>query len=230
MLFLQGGASLQFEMIPLNLLRGRPVGRLRAHRRVVEEGDQRGSRRWVGPRSTSPRRPRTAPSPTSRPRTAGTQPRTRRTSTTPPTRPSAGSSSPSCPRSATCHWSPTCRRHLVPAGRRGAVRADLRRGAEEHRPGRADHRDHARRPGRAGRPAAHPDARLRHARQGRLDVQHAADVRDLHRRTGLRRAAGATAVWPPPSSATSPRRACCTGSWTAPTSTPTRSIRPPAPG
>ena len=39
-------------------------------------------------------------------------------------------------------------------------------------------------------PAAHPDARLRDAREGRLDVQHAAHVRDLPGRAGLRPAAG----------------------------------------
>jgi phosphoserine aminotransferase len=38
-LFLQGGASLQFEMIPMNLLRGKPR-RLRAYRRVGQEGHQ----------------------------------------------------------------------------------------------------------------------------------------------------------------------------------------------
>ena len=40
-LFLQGGASLQFEMIPMNLLRGKPTVGLRAHRRVGQEGDRR---------------------------------------------------------------------------------------------------------------------------------------------------------------------------------------------
>jgi phosphoserine aminotransferase len=39
-------------------------------------------------------------------------------------------------------------RHPVAPGRRGEVRADLRRRAEEHRPGRADHRHRARRPAR----------------------------------------------------------------------------------
>jgi hypothetical protein len=39
-LFLQGGASAQFEMIPINLLRGQGGRRLREHRRMGEEGDQ----------------------------------------------------------------------------------------------------------------------------------------------------------------------------------------------
>jgi phosphoserine aminotransferase len=40
-LFLQGGATLQFAMVPMNLLRGKGRRRLRQHRRVVEEGDRR---------------------------------------------------------------------------------------------------------------------------------------------------------------------------------------------
>ena len=40
MLFLQGGASLQFSMVPMNLLAPGPDGRLHRHRRMVEEGAQ----------------------------------------------------------------------------------------------------------------------------------------------------------------------------------------------
>jgi phosphoserine aminotransferase len=58
------------------------------------------------------------------------------------------------------HWTPEHGRrtaglrhvvqHPVQAGRRQQVRPDLRRRAEEHRPGRPDHRDRPRRPGRQG--------------------------------------------------------------------------------
>ena len=39
-LFLQGGAIGENAIVPMNLLGGRAVGRLRQHRRVVEEVDQ----------------------------------------------------------------------------------------------------------------------------------------------------------------------------------------------
>ena len=39
-LMLQGGASLQFSMVPMNLLRRRRDGRLRRHRHVGRQGDQ----------------------------------------------------------------------------------------------------------------------------------------------------------------------------------------------
>ncbi len=41
-LFLQGGATGQFAAIPMNLTARRRGGRLRQHRRLVEEGDRRG--------------------------------------------------------------------------------------------------------------------------------------------------------------------------------------------
>ena len=47
-LFLQGGASLQFEMIPLNLLRGKAVVDYVQHRRVGQEGDHRARRLGSG--------------------------------------------------------------------------------------------------------------------------------------------------------------------------------------
>ncbi len=71
------------------------------------------------------------------------------------------------------------------AGGRVEVRADLRRRAEEHRPGRPDHRHRARGPDRQ-RPAHHAvRLRLQAAGRQRLDVQHPAHVRDLHRRAGV---------------------------------------------
>ena len=41
-LFLQGGATSQFAMVPMNLLRGKSKRRLHPHRRVGQEGDRRG--------------------------------------------------------------------------------------------------------------------------------------------------------------------------------------------
>ena len=40
-LFLQGGASLQFSMVPMNLLQRGRNGGLRRHRHVGREGDRR---------------------------------------------------------------------------------------------------------------------------------------------------------------------------------------------
>ena len=39
-LFLQGGATMQFAMVPMNLLRGNARADYRQHRRMVEEGDR----------------------------------------------------------------------------------------------------------------------------------------------------------------------------------------------
>ena len=41
-LFLGGGASMQFAMLPMNFLRAGPDRRLREHRRVGRKGHQRG--------------------------------------------------------------------------------------------------------------------------------------------------------------------------------------------
>ncbi len=151
---------------------------------------------------------------------------TPRTCTTPPTRPSAASSSAGCPRPATCRWSATCRPTSCP-GRSRCSRYGLIYAGAQKNIGPAGLtivivRDDLIGLGDAD---AAGDARLRHPRQGRLDVQHPAHVRDLHRRTGLPAAAGRPAGWPRPSSATSPRPRCCTTISTAPTSTPTRSSR-----
>jgi hypothetical protein len=56
------------------------------------------------------------------------------------------------------------------------VRRDLRRRAEEPRPGRHQRRDRAARPARTRRPAARRHLRLPLAAQGRVDAQHAADL------------------------------------------------------
>ena len=75
--------------------------------------------------------------------------------------------------------------------------ADLRRRAEEHRPGRPDDRDRARRPARPRATGHAVDVRLRRRRRRRLDAQHAAHLRDLHRRAGVPVAASDRAASPP---------------------------------
>ena len=71
------------------------------------------------------------------------------------------------------------------------LRPDLRRRAEEHRPGRPDDRDRARRPDRPGAADHALGLRLQAAGRQRLDAQHAAHLRDLHRRAGVPLAQGA---------------------------------------
>ncbi len=75
--------------------------------------------------------------------------------------------------------------HPVAAGRRCPIRPDLRRRAEEHRPGRPDDRHRPRRPDRPRAPVHAVGLRLPAAGRERLDAQHAADLRDLHRRAGV---------------------------------------------
>ena len=82
-------------------------------------------------------------------------------------------------------WWPAARvrrllRHLQPADRRAEVRADLRRRAEEPRPVGRDAGHHAQGAAGALAEVAPDDAELRHARRERVDVQHAAVLRDLH--------------------------------------------------
>ncbi len=65
------------------------------------------------------------------------------------------------------------------------VWSDLCRRAEEHRSGRPGHRHRARRPARACRPAPADHAGLQDSCRQRLDVQHAANLCNLHRRAGV---------------------------------------------
>ena len=65
-------------------------------------------------------------------------------------------------------------RHLQPADRRAEVRPDLRRRAEEPRPVGRDAGHHAQGAAGALAEVAPDDAELRHARRERVDVQHAA--------------------------------------------------------
>ena len=146
-LFLQGGASLQFSMVPMNLLPRRRQGRLHRHRRLVEEGGRRRRRRSAGLRSR--RRPR--PTNFTRipeqselkldPEAAYVHITTNNTIYGTRVAPRARSRRRAAGRRRVFG-------HLQPADRRRAVRADLRRRAEEPRAGRRDAGDHSRRPAR----------------------------------------------------------------------------------
>jgi phosphoserine aminotransferase len=145
-LFLQGGASLQFAMVPMNLLRGADPG---------AQGDY--STPAAGPRRPSPRPSASAPS-TSPPHRAGRQLHAR-----------AGQDELACPTTrAYLHYTPNetiqgvefgyvpetdgaaggghVLHHPVAPHRRVQVRRHLRRRTEEHRPGRTDHRHRPRGP------------------------------------------------------------------------------------
>ena len=146
-LFLQGGAAAQFAMVPMNLLRGKTIGRLRQHRPVVEEGDRRGEallqgqhRRELRGRQLHLRAEAGRVEARSR---RGVRAHTRRT------RRSAASSFTGSRTPATCRSSPTCPRTSCRGRSTCAVRPDLRRRAEEHRSGGARDRDRARRSDRA---------------------------------------------------------------------------------
>ena len=114
--------------------------------------------------------------------------------------------------------------------RRGEVRRDLRRRAEEHGPGGPDAGDRPRRPARP-RAADHAvGVPLEGAGRGRLDAQHAADLCDLHRRAGVRMAARAGRRSRRSSAGTSPRRRCSTTISTERRSTAPRCARRTARG
>ena len=76
--------------------------------------------------------------------------------------------------------------HPVAARRFLEIRPAVWRRPEEHRPGRADHRDRSRRPDRARSPGLPLRFRLSAGCRQRLDVQHAAHLFDLCRRAGVR--------------------------------------------
>ena len=223
-LFLQGGASLQFEMIPMNLLRGRATAdyvntgewakkAIKAARGLadvhVAASSEDRSFTYVpgagGLGALGRRRVRALH--------GQRDDRRRRVRLGPPDRRRAAGL-----------------RHVVqhrlPAGRGEPVRADLRRRAEEHRPGRADHRHHPRRPDRASAIRCHrrcwttpPTPRPTRCTTPRRRTRSTSPGWSS---SGCWRPAG----WPAPSSATSPRPPCSTTIWTAPTSTPTRSSAP----
>ena len=111
-LFLQGGASLQFEMIPMNLIQGRAVAD------YIHTGEwakkainaAKGLADVNVAASAEDRSFTYVPAQSEWRRTE-----VRRTCTTPPTRRSVESSSAGYPMSATCHSSATCPRICFPA-------------------------------------------------------------------------------------------------------------------
>ena len=166
------------------MLRGRTSGRLHRHRRVVEEVDQGGAEVRDGQRRRERQGERLHQHPAAR------QP---------------GQLDPNAAYVHICtnetiggveyHWTPDTGDVPLVADMSSnilsrpvdvsQVRPDLRRRAEEHRPGRADHRHRARRPDRPGAADHAVGLRLQAAGRQRLDAQHAADLRDLHRRAGV---------------------------------------------
>ena len=99
---------------------------------------------------------------------------------------------------------------LSRAARRVEIRRDLRRRAEEHRPRGTHHRHRAQGPPRP-RAADHADGvPLEGAGGGRLDGEHAADLRDLHRGPRVRVAARAGRAARRSSRRTSRRPRCST--------------------
>ena len=173
-LFLQGGASLQFTMVPMNLL---PKGERRLHHdRQLVQGAIKEAKKSAP--CAKPQRRRT-PTSIACPRGGYQLDPPRLTSTSPQTRRSSAWSSRGAARASPARLRYVVRFHQPP-DRHVEVRSDLRGRAEERRPGRRDHRHRPRRP--AGT-RARQFARMldyRNAGQERFDVQHAALLRDLH--------------------------------------------------
>ena len=107
-LFLQGGAIGENAIVPMNLFGGHTRRRLRPHRRMVEEVDQGGEEVRQGERGRVVGGARASPAFPSAPR--GSSRRAPPTCTSAATRRSAASSTTGRRTSATCRWSPTCRR------------------------------------------------------------------------------------------------------------------------
>ena len=213
--------SAQNAIVPMNLLRGKTgadyIDTGEWSKKSIKE-----AKKYA--RSTSPPAPRPAASPACRRATTGSSTRTRPTCTSARNETIGG---------VEYHWTPDTgsvplvadmsSQHPVAPDRRRQVRPDLRRRAEEHRPGRPDHRDRARRPDRPGAADHAFGLRLQAAGRQRLDVQHAADLRDLHRRPGVQVASRRRAAWRRWRSTTAPRPRCCTTTSTPARSTATRS-------
>ena len=180
-LFLQGGASLQFAMVPMNLRDGRRVRRLRAHRPLVEGRAQGGAEGRTRARRRLHRGDRLRPHPgarRARPRPRGRVPALH------VEQHDLRHAVVDRPRAADRRAARVRRvlRRAQPADRRLALRPRLRRRAEEPR---ARRRHARRRPqgaarAHAGRPRR--DARLPPAGREQVALQHAPDVRDLRRR------------------------------------------------
>ena len=184
-LFLQGGAIGENAIVPMNLLRGKSgkadyVDTGEWSKKSIKEAQElrQGQRRRQRRGGQLHRHPEAA--------RVEARPGRRLRAHLLATRPSAASSTTGRPTPATCRWWPTCRRNILsrPVDV-SQVRPDLRRRAEEHRPGGPDDRHRARRPDRPGAADHALGLRLQAAGRQRLDVQHAADLRDLHRRAGV---------------------------------------------
>ena len=227
-LFMQGGATVQFAAVPHEPRGGGRTGRLRPHRPLVRARDQGGPplrrrrrRRGRGriclrhgarcrgdPATPERRLPALHAERDDRRRGVSIRSRYRRCAAR--------------------------RGHViddpVAADRRVPLRPDLRGGAEEHRPSR-HHRRHRARGPRARRPRRHAErAGLPRRGGGRINAQYAADVRLVFRwarvpvaeARGRRRADGDAGTWP--------RQRRCTLRSTPRRSTPTRSRSTAVPG
>jgi hypothetical protein len=144
-LFLQGGAIGQNAIVPMNLLRGRTradyvdtgawatrsIAEAKHYCEVNVAASGAASGYTAIPKQIEwrldPGRP---------------------TCTSAPTRRSAASSTTGCRRPARCRWSPTCPRTSCRGRSTSPATADLRRRAEEHRPGRPHLRHRPRGPAR----------------------------------------------------------------------------------
>ena len=104
-LFVQGGASTQFAMVPMNFLPPGGDGRLPGDRRLGREGVRGGRRRWA--RRAWPPRPRRTATAGCRARRDPPERRRRPTSTSPRTRRSRACSGTPSPTWATGRWSAT---------------------------------------------------------------------------------------------------------------------------
>ena len=177
-LFLQGGATLQFSMVPMNLCAGRAARTWSPGRGDRGRWPRRGARATRSWRGTAPRTA-TADVPDLAalevdPRRA-VPPRRRRTRRSRAWSSRAGSS----PRRG-LRWSRRVVRLPVAADRRVERYGLLYAGAQKNAgPAGADDRDRARGPARADPRRPADDARLPDVCRAWLEVQHAAGVRDL---------------------------------------------------
>jgi phosphoserine aminotransferase len=177
-LFLQGGASSQFAMVPMNLLRGKAgadyLNTGEWSKKAIKEAKRYGEVNVVAPVRGGQELHH-----------APTQDEWKLDADAAyvhytPNETIGGVEFTGFPRSARAAGGRHVVDHPVAPDRRVEVRRDLRRRAEEHRPGRADHRHRPRGPDRqtvAGTPTMF-DYKT-HAEE-RIDVQHAADLRLVH--------------------------------------------------
>jgi hypothetical protein len=150
----------------------------------------------------------------------------RPTCTSAPTKPSTASNSTSCRRCRakmgdTPLVADMSSHILSRQDRRVEVRRDLRRRPEEHRPGRPDLAIVREDLLDSALPICPAPSTGSAVADARLDVQHAADLRDLHRRPGVRAPEAPGRRGGDGSASISKKRACCTRRWTPTISTRT---------